>query len=96
MRLTFDYGWYSDDLSDWPTRVEHTTIAGRRAKLGSVTQGKASPFRYSTALYIADPEPSPPPWSTQDDLYMDASCRSQADCVIAHQIFRSVRFKPKR
>lgn len=86
IKLSFDYGWYSNDFSDWPkdTRFKEVVIGGESARIGTVKAEFREGFPYATQVHF----------KLDDDvkLSMFAACKTVVDVAIAHGIFEAIAF----
>lgn len=87
--LSFDYGWYSNNFSDWPenTTFEEVEIGGKLARIGTVKYQFRDGFPYATQVHF----------KLDDDvkLSMFAACKTVVDVAIAHGVFGTIVFKDK-
>jgi hypothetical protein len=85
IRLSFDYGDYSNDFSDWRgnTVFEILTVDGRPATLGTRFEKAAT----LTQVHI--------PLDFPTALSMSVLCQSESDVALARRIFESIHFNPR-
>ena len=91
MTISFDYGMWSNDFSDWPasTDFEVVSIDGLPAKIGLAHEGFHYRFPYATQVYFKDTVHPKGGFH----LSMFASCRTLEDCARAKRVFYSIKFK---
>jgi hypothetical protein len=96
MRLSFDYGQYSNDVATWDpgTEFEAVTVDGKPARIGTNRQDFGYGLLYATAISFRNltvHEFSKMPVH----LTVFAACSTPADCAVARRIFLSIRFRPE-
>jgi hypothetical protein len=91
--LSFDYGMYSGDLSDWPKTgiVQQVTINGRPAKLGTKPSG-VTDFPFEIVGYF----PASKATQLPNALRLSAECKTSEDVATARKIIESVQLHPER
>ena len=89
VKLSFDYGWYSNNFGDWPkdTKFEDVEIDGKAARIGTVKQEFHKGFPYSTQVHIK--------LKGGVALSMFAACKSQKEVALARKIFETIAFTTK-
>jgi hypothetical protein len=91
MVVTFDFGPYSNNFSDWPpdTQFEAVIVDGRPGKIGTKRPSFREGFSISTQIAFRDPLHKS---SAGPHLSIHAECQSQHDAETARAIFKSVTF----
>jgi hypothetical protein len=86
IRLSFDYGIYSNNFQDWPaeTTFEETKVAGRPAKIGTAANPWEKAFPYMTQIHFQ--------LEGRLALSMWAFCKTEKDITLAKRIFTSITF----
>jgi hypothetical protein len=97
IELSFDYGLWSNDLSDWPKSgvVRQSTLGGLPAKIGTCQAGALYGGKPGYAYVVACYIPSTSPTMSAGHLGMYAYCKSQQDAATAHRVFQSIRLHPQ-
>lgn len=86
IRLSLDYGWHSNNFSDWPdnTAYEEALILGRPARIGTANYDRGE-FHYITQVHLN--------LENKLKLSMSALCKTTDDIIIAHAAFKTILFK---
>ena len=89
VKLSFDYGWYSNNFEDWPkdTKFEDLKVNGKDARIGTVAHTFHKGFPYSTQIHIK--------LDGGMALSMFAACKSEEEVALARKIFKTISFKAK-
>jgi len=87
--VSFDYGWYSNNFSDWPkeTKFENVKVGGRDARIGTVAHEFQKGFPFTTQIHFKLDE--------RMRLSVFAACKSEKELAVARRIFESIAFKGK-
>jgi len=89
IKLSFDYGWYSNNFEDWPkdTKFEDLKVNGKDARIGTALRAFHKGFPYSTQIHIK--------LDGGMALSMFAACKSEEEVALARKIFKTISFKAK-
>ena len=89
IKLSFDYGWYSNNFEDWPkdTKFEDLKVNGKDARIGIVAHAFHKGFPYSTQIHIK--------LDGGMALSMFAACKSEEEVALARNIFKTIAFNAK-
>src|SRR5215510_1700166 len=89
VKLSFDYGWYSNNFEDWPkdTKFEDLKVNGKDARIGTVAHTFHKGFPYSTQIHIK--------LDGGMALSMFAACKSEEEVALARKIFMTISFNSK-
>lgn len=87
IKLTFDYGMYSNDFRDWPAETKYQTIriGNETARIGSRETKDLPEVSVLTQAYVKEN-------SRHSNLAMGANCREKKQADLAHKIFETIRF----
>ena len=87
IKLSFDYGWYSNNFEDWPkdTKFEDLKVNGKDARIGTALRAFHKGFPYSTQIHIK--------LDAGMALSMFAACKSEEEVSLARKIFKTISFK---
>src|SRR5437868_10552076 len=87
IKLSFDYGHYSNNFSDWPasTTFEDVKIHGRMARIGTAAHDFGHGLPFSAQVFIRGHEK----WHA---LSMFAACKSENEVALAKVIFGTIKF----
>ena len=87
IKLSFDYGWYSNNFEDWPkdTKFEDLKVNGKDARIGTALRAFHKGFPYSTQIHIK--------LDGGMALSMFAACKSEEEVSLARKIFKTISFK---
>jgi len=86
IKLSFDYGIYSNNFDDWPkdTKFDNIKVNGKNARIGTVTHEFQKGFPYSIQIHIK--------LDGGIALSMFVACKSEKEEALARQIFDTISF----
>jgi hypothetical protein len=96
MTLTYDHGWYSDDLRDRDklpgATVQQMTISGKSARVITFkSTNPSSPAPFGAGVYFAEVGPAPGKAKVRMNMVVEG--KKPQDQVTAKKMFESIRFK---